>query len=152
MGMENELISLDGLIKRLTEIREILGHDCPVVVSTNFDTRKNANKVVMASLDTKFDDAKGEKRQNVSIYIEPMKDSENPFMNPGDSFLKKWYGEETYKNMIKGKAIDKLIDQQHNSDFEEAHINADTILTDLLIKLGYQDVVDEWRKVERHYS
>lgn len=34
-------------------------------------------------------------------------------------------------------------------DGEGAHYDADEVLCDLLISLGYQDVVDEWNKVEK---
>ena len=43
-------------------------------------------------------------------------------------------------------------EQQQYSDFEVAHVNADQILCVLLIELGFQEVVDEFRKIGKWYS
>lgn len=45
-----------------------------------------------------------------------------------------------------------LKEQQSNGDTEMAHSNADDILCDFLIYLGYKDVVDEYRKVSKWYA
>ena len=46
----------------------------------------------------------------------------------------------------------KLRQCQSNSDIEIAHVDADGVLTDLLNTLGYQDVVDEWEKIDKWYA
>jgi len=48
--------------------------------------------------------------------------------------------------------INKLKEEQGSDDTEEAHCNADDILCDVLIALGYQDIVDEYKKVNKWYS
>ncbi|MCF4127923.1 hypothetical protein [Methylobacterium sp. SyP6R] len=37
-------------------------------------------------------------------------------------------------------------------DCEEPHQDADGILCDLLVRLGFEDVVEAWRRVEKWYS
>ena len=37
-------------------------------------------------------------------------------------------------------------------DIECAHIEADFILCELLRELGYGDVVDEWKQVDKYYA
>lgn len=37
-------------------------------------------------------------------------------------------------------------------DFETAHVDADEVLATLLIELGYEDVVEEYRKVPKQYA
>lgn len=49
-------------------------------------------------------------------------------------------------------AIEELRKWQKSDDEEAAHINADGVLCDLLISLGYEDVVNEWEKVDKWYS
>ena len=51
MNIENKLISLDELIQRLTELREIAGQDCQVVCSKSFDSAKEQLFITMVSLD-----------------------------------------------------------------------------------------------------
>lgn len=48
-------------------------------------------------------------------------------------------------------AIARLKELQTH-EWESAHANADRVLCDLLIKLGYQHVVDEWEKVGKWYA
>ena len=48
--------------------------------------------------------------------------------------------------------INKLKEEQGSDDTEEAHCNADDILCDVLIALGHQDIVDEYKKVNKWYS
>ena len=38
MNTDNKLTTLDGLIQRLTELREIAGKDCTVVFGKSFDS------------------------------------------------------------------------------------------------------------------
>lgn len=49
-------------------------------------------------------------------------------------------------------AVRKLRAIQEMSDTERAHSDADDILRELLNTLGYQDVVDEYDKVEKWYA
>lgn len=53
--------------------------------------------------------------------------------------------------MTKEEAILKLRRCQGSEEIEEAHQDADGVLCDLLDSLGYEDVVREFNKVERHY-
>ena len=50
--MGNKLMTLDGLIERLTELREIAGKDCPIVLGKSFDSKKARMKFTMVSLDS----------------------------------------------------------------------------------------------------
>lgn len=54
--------------------------------------------------------------------------------------------------MTKIEAIEKMKDEQNNSDTEAAHCIADDILCEFLISLGHQDLVDEYERVPRWYS
>ena len=54
--------------------------------------------------------------------------------------------------MSEEQAIQKLKDVQQNPDIEAAHGQADDILCQLLISLGYADVVAEYRKVRKWYA
>lgn len=54
---------------------------------------------------------------------------------------------------LRENAIAKLKECQKKSfDEERAHYEADGVLCELLIALGYQDVVDEWGKVDKWYA
>ena len=50
--MDNKLMTLDGLIERLTELRELAGKDCPIVLGKSFDPQKERMKFTMVSLDS----------------------------------------------------------------------------------------------------
>jgi hypothetical protein len=66
--------------------------------------------------------------------------------------------------MDRQEAIRKLIaiqnqPEEYNSWLQESvvnqheqHVDADIVLCELLISLGYEDVVDEYRKIEKWYS
>lgn len=54
--------------------------------------------------------------------------------------------------MTREKAIEALKAEQESDDNETAHGNADDVLCELLISLGYEDVVNEWHKVWKWYS
>lgn len=54
--------------------------------------------------------------------------------------------------MTREEALQQLKDQQIGGDIEAEHWEADNILCRLLESLGYQDVVDEWDKVEKWYA
>lgn len=50
------------------------------------------------------------------------------------------------------KYIEALKAEQVSDDTEEAHANADGILCNLLIDLGYKPIVDEYHKVSKWYA
>lgn len=55
-------------------------------------------------------------------------------------------------HLAKELAMRQLHKCQCNMDAVEAHIAADQILCNLLVGLGYSDVVEKWRKVNKWYS
>lgn len=48
--------------------------------------------------------------------------------------------------------IEKLKELQGQGDIETIHSEADNLLCQLLIKLGYSDVVKEWELIEKWYA
>lgn len=52
--------------------------------------------------------------------------------------------------MTKEDAIARLKALPH--DPEEAHVEGDQILCDLLVDLGYNEVVEEWEKIDKWYA
>lgn len=52
---------------------------------------------------------------------------------------------------FKEEAI-KKIQEAANNGTEEGHYDGDKVLCDLLILLGYKEVVDEWNKLDKWYS
>ena len=48
--------------------------------------------------------------------------------------------------------VRKLSECMLSNDTEANHSNADTLLTDLLIELGYDDVVDAYEMIEKWYA
>lgn len=54
--------------------------------------------------------------------------------------------------MTTDEAIHKLIELQGTGDYETAHYLADKILCELLTTMGYDDVVEEYRKVGKWYA
>ena len=54
--------------------------------------------------------------------------------------------------MTKDESIAKLIQCQNNDDIEDCHSDADDILCELLISLGYKEVVEEYEKVEKWFA
>ena len=50
------------------------------------------------------------------------------------------------------EAIEKLKQLQDYGDTESAHGYADDVLCELLASMGYQDVVAEWRLVDKWYA
>lgn len=54
--------------------------------------------------------------------------------------------------MTREHAIAELKKLQELGDTEAAHSDADEVLCKLLSALGYQDVVDEWEKVDKWYA
>lgn len=55
-------------------------------------------------------------------------------------------------NMDRQQAIDRLKEQQGSGDIEAAHIIADEIICQLLISLGYEDVIAEYNKFYLWYA
>ena len=53
--------------------------------------------------------------------------------------------------MNRQEAIQKLKDA-NNHDTEVAHGIADSVLAELLISLGYEDVVDAYHEVDKWYA
>ena len=47
----SNLMTLDGLIQRLTELREEAETDCPIILGKSFDPKKERMKLTMVSLD-----------------------------------------------------------------------------------------------------
>jgi predicted GNAT family N-acyltransferase len=56
------------------------------------------------------------------------------------------------EQQLMAEAIEKLKVQVENMDYESAHSEADDILCELLNKLGFSAVVDEWNKVGKWYA
>ncbi len=56
--------------------------------------------------------------------------------------------------MTTSEAIDKLkeIQENQNGDQEQDHIDADQVLCDLLSELGRDDVVTEYKKIEKWWA
>ncbi|WP_428945255.1 hypothetical protein ACQK5W_04025 [Pantoea sp. FN060301] len=54
--------------------------------------------------------------------------------------------------MSRDEAINKLKVLQNLSDIEVAHANADDVICDLLISLGYEDVIFEYEKIDKWYA
>lgn len=48
--------------------------------------------------------------------------------------------------------LKRLQDTQTWRDIENAHVEADDILCEVLLKLGYKDIVDEFVKVHKWYA
>lgn len=54
--------------------------------------------------------------------------------------------------MTREEAIAKLTLLAKEENFEQAHLDSHVIINDLLISLGYQDVVDAYYKVRHWYE
>lgn len=54
--------------------------------------------------------------------------------------------------MTREQAIKELKEKQNDSDIECAHSYADDVLCKLLIALGYADVVEEYKKINKWYT
>lgn len=55
---------------------------------------------------------------------------------------------EIYKSYY----IEELQKINQNYDTEAAHADADYVLCELLEKLGYKDIVEEYKKIEKWYA
>ena len=60
--------------------------------------------------------------------------------------------EKELDTMDREKALMDLRILSENDDAEVAHIQADSVLCDLLSELGYGDVVGEWQKIGKWYA
>jgi len=54
--------------------------------------------------------------------------------------------------MTKEEALELLRAYANLDNPEEAHILTDRVLCDLLVALGYEEVVNEFHKIEKWYS
>ena len=54
--------------------------------------------------------------------------------------------------MTRELAIEKLRECQKDDNIDAAHRNADHVLCELLVALGYADVVAEWVEVDKWYA
>lgn len=50
------------------------------------------------------------------------------------------------------KYMEQLKAEQQNADIEEAHANADEVLCELLIDLGYKPIIEEYNEVPKWYA
>lgn len=53
METTNKLMTLDGLIERLQDIRDAVGHDLPIIAGDTFDFEKNDSIITTVCLETK---------------------------------------------------------------------------------------------------
>ena len=60
--------------------------------------------------------------------------------------------DEALERLVRTGAIQQLRELQSEDDIESAHSQADSILCNLLVGLGFSDVVEEWRKVRKWYA
>lgn len=56
------------------------------------------------------------------------------------------------KEVIIKEAIEKMKECVNNGDIEVAHLDADDILCDVLTQLGYKELVDLYKKVDKWYA
>lgn len=56
------------------------------------------------------------------------------------------------KKNKKERYVDLLKEQEINSDPVYAHFNSDLILCQLLVEMGFDEVAEEFLKVERNYG
>lgn len=54
--------------------------------------------------------------------------------------------------MTPREATALIITTCHTKDHEVDHAKADIILCDLLVSLGYKEVVEAWKKVKKFYT
>ena len=56
------------------------------------------------------------------------------------------------KEDIIKEAIEKMKECVNNGDTEVAHLDADSVLCDVLTQLGYKELVDLYEKVKKWYA
>ena len=126
MNTENKLISLDGLIQRLTELREIAGQDCQVVCGKSFDSTKEQLSITMVSLDL----CPQTKAKQVAILVEPKRSAEerhSDFLEwQKEQFKRAFVGEEI---MNKQELLNKLeaIEREYKGMSHDAKSQGDYI-------------------------
>lgn len=54
--------------------------------------------------------------------------------------------------MTREEAIAKLVALQKENDIEMEHVEADSVLCQLLVTLGYGDVVTEFNRITKWYA
>lgn len=54
--------------------------------------------------------------------------------------------------MTREEALEELLEIAKNDDREEAHIDADGVLCELLTSLGYKDVVTAYHNISKWYA
>lgn len=54
--------------------------------------------------------------------------------------------------MTREKALSELSEIAKSSDQEVTHVDADEVLCQLLVALGYQDVVNAWDEIPKWYA
>lgn len=55
-------------------------------------------------------------------------------------------------NIDKQYYISKMKKYNHNLDTEVAHKYADSLLCEILEELGYEDIVEEYEKIDKWYA
>jgi len=56
------------------------------------------------------------------------------------------------RKALSNEMVKRLRAEVGNDDTEQAHVNADKILCELLEKLGYKEVVDKYNEVSGWYA
>lgn len=56
------------------------------------------------------------------------------------------------RKALSNEMVKRLQAEVGNDDTEQAHVNADKILCELLEKLGYKEVVDKYNEVSGWYA
>lgn len=56
------------------------------------------------------------------------------------------------RKALSNEMVKRLQVEVGNDDTEQAHVNADKILCELLEKLGYKEVVDKYNEVSGWYA
>lgn len=72
--------------------------------------------------------------------------------NPDGPTTREAISHAIYIGRMREKAIDQLRFAQTLKDREQAHSFADEVMCQFLRALGQEEVVTEWRKVERWYA
>ena len=67
MNTDNKLQTLDGLIQRLIELREIAGRDCEVICGQSFNSERELLTITMVSLDS----YPQKQSEHIAILVEP---------------------------------------------------------------------------------
>ena len=60
--------------------------------------------------------------------------------------------ERLKSGLAQKSVVEELEELLNEKDREKAHVLADKVITDLLLQLGFEDVVRAWEKVERWHA